>query len=124
MAYDFFDKDKPDPSVDNGTNAATNIKKNQQALRDCIIVGTFFNWSMTPRNSIDTGPPTDPTKPPLIKYVNGDEIIKSVLTWNASGSVTKVVYSYSSDSGQTYTTIKTKNITYDTNGNVTGTTWS
>ncbi|WP_448508794.1 hypothetical protein [Immundisolibacter sp.] len=70
----------------------------------------------------------DPLQPTGLSYSKSTERIRAALTWGTSGgeagNVTVAHYSYSSDSGASYDSIGVNTITYDGNGNVTGTTWS
>jgi hypothetical protein len=54
--------------------------------------------------------------------------VRATLTWGtvggAAGNVSAAVYEYSANSGSSYDAIGTKTITYDSNANVTATTWS
>lgn len=67
-------------------------------------------------------------QPQSLLYTKTTERVRAALTWGTAGgeagNVTVAVYGYSSDSGATYSTIKTNTITYDGSGNVTATTWS
>lgn len=67
-------------------------------------------------------------QPETLLYTKGTERVRAALTWGTTGgeagNVTVAIYSYSSDSGLTYSTIGTKTVTYDGSGNVVSTTWS
>lgn len=122
MAYTPFDPTKPDAATQNGTQFAASARTNMAALRDaCILGGGFpgFNLAVS-------GGTAD--QPALLTYSSGTERVKAALTWGTTGgeagNVTVAVYSYSSNSGGSYDTIKTKTVTYDGSGYVTATTWS
>lgn len=122
MTYAVFDQAKPDASSQNGTQFAQSTRDNLLALRDAIIAGTgFFGWAL----AITGGTADQPT---TFTYSAGVERVKIALTWGTSGgeagNVTQSVYSYSADSGSTYTTIATKTNTYDGNGYLTAVAWS
>lgn len=120
MAYDLFDPTLPDPSSENITSFGQSVRDNQAALRDAVIAGAFAGWDMTPSGGTAEQPAT-------LTYDKGSECIKIALTWGSSGgedgNVTQAVYSYSSNCSA-YDTMGTLTISYDANGNVTGTAWS
>lgn len=120
MAYNQFDDTLP-VSTATGPQTVTDIRDNQQAMRDMIVIGGINGWDMTASG----GTAEQPTQ---LLYINSTEYLKAALTWGSSGggdgNVTQSVYSYSSDSGSNYDTIGTFTPTYDTDGNVTATAWS
>lgn len=63
-----------------------------------------------------------------LSYTKGTERLRVALTWGTTGgeagNVTVAAYSYSANSGASYSAIKTKTITYTGLGNVAGSTWS
>lgn len=128
MAYPVYNGTKPDPTTDDGNAVCQAVRDNDQVIRDAVVSGNLSGWNMTPRNAADTGAPPDPTQPPMIKFEKSTEEIQMVITWGttggADGNPTQIIYKYSSNSGSTFDTIGTQTITYDANGNVTGTTWS
>jgi len=67
-------------------------------------------------------------QPANIIYANGVQRVKQAITWGTTLGATdnpeSIIYSYSSDSGNNYTVIKTETITYDTDANVTQTAWA
>lgn len=75
-----------------------------------------------------TGSNPAPDAPRVMTWTKSTERIRAALTWGTTGgeagNVTVAVYSYSSDSGATYSTIGTKTVTYDGSGNVVSTLWS
>jgi len=90
--------------------------------------GTYtVSASQTVASTAITGTNTA-AAPQSLAYTKSTERVRAALTWGTTGgeagSVTVAVYSYSSDSGATYSTIGTKTVTYDGSGNVTATTWS
>lgn len=66
--------------------------------------------------------------PQVISYTKGTERIRQAMTWGTAGgeagNVTVAAYSYSSDSGATYSAIGTETISYDASANVVSTLWS
>jgi hypothetical protein len=122
MTYTAFTASKPDPAADNGTQAFDYTRKNLLAIRDAAIMGGgFYGWPL----AISGGTAEQPT---TFTYSSGTERVKAVITWGSTGGATgnpqTVVYSYSSNSGGAYDTIGTKTVTYDSNGNVTATSWA
>lgn len=128
MAYPTYNGSNPNPTTQDIDVLCQSVRDNVQVVHDSVVSGAMPGWDMTPRNSADTGPPTNPEQPPLIKYVNGAQALHKTITWGTSGGAdgnpTQIAYKYSTDSGATFTTISTQSITYDANGNVTGTSWS
>ena len=122
MAYNQFDDTLP-VSTATGPQCITDIRDNQQAMRDMIIVGGMVGWNMT---ATEVGGTAE--QPELLTYAKSTERLKAVLTWGTSGggdgNVTQAIYSYSSDSGSNYDVIGTFTPTYDADGNVTSTAWS
>lgn len=120
MAYNQFDDTLP-VSTATGPQTVTDIRDNQQAMRDMIVLGGMVSWNM----AASGGTAEQPTQ---LLYSKSTERLKSALTWGTSGggdgNVTQAIYSYSSNSGTDYDTIGTLTPTYDTDGNVTATTWS
>lgn len=128
MAYTTLDETKPDPAVDNGTNAFDNTRTNMLALRDAVIGGTFPGWNL----SVSGG---TAEQPQYYTYSKGTERVRATLTWGtaggADGNVLSIVYEYSSNSGTNYAVMGDTGyplgkltISYDPDANVTGTTWS
>lgn len=122
MPYTLFDPALPNAATQNGTTFAASVRTNDAALRDaCILGGGFPGFNLAA-----TGGTAD--QPALLTYSKGTERVKAALTWGTTGgeagNVTVAVYSYSSDSGGTYSTIGTKTVTYNGSGYVTATTWS
>jgi hypothetical protein len=115
----------------------TNVRTNLLAMRDAIIAGTgwFPGWNMAAYDSGDTTPPaSDADKPAYLVYSKGTERVKLTITWGISGATdgwpTRLVASYSSNSGTDYDVIKGGatngyfDITYDASGYVTSAAWS
>ena len=106
------------------------------AMRDGLIfgVGLFPGWDVQAQDTGGTTPPADPAQPDEILASKGTERIKLVLTWGTSGgedgNVTRVVTSYSANSGTDYYVIKGGStngyldLTYDTDGNWLSAAWS
>ena len=67
-------------------------------------------------------------QPQAISCTKTTERLRAAITWGTAGgeagNPTVVAYSYSSDTGATYSAIGTKTITYDSLANVRNTTWS
>ena len=91
-AYEPFDKTKPDGTAD-GAKTMQDIRINQDALIDNIIIGSVKGWDDTHTYTGD-----DLTK---TETQNGVEIIKQEFTY-VSGDLTTETISYSPDSGGTY----------------------
>lgn len=122
MAYPTFDATKPTWVGQTGVELAQNVRDNVQAIRDaCVLGGGFPGWNCTPSGG--TAP-----EYAVLTYANGVERVKVELTWGTTGgedgNPTVAAYSYSADSGSTYSAIGTKTITYDADGYVTATNWS
>jgi phenylacetate-coenzyme A ligase PaaK-like adenylate-forming protein len=122
MAYVLFDPTTPDATAQTLTQMGQSERNNLKAVRDaCVMGGGFYGFNL----AVSGGTAGQPA---LLTYSRGTEQIKAALTWGTTGgeagSVTVAVYSYSADSGSTWATIGTKTITYDTNANVTATTWA
>ena len=122
MAYTLFDGSKPNPASQGITAFGQSARDNFNALRDaCIMGGGFYGFNL----AASGGTAAQPTQ---LLYSKSAERVRAALTWGTvggeAGNVTVAVYSYSSDSGGTYSTIGTKTVTYDGSGNVTTTTWS
>ena len=118
MTYTAFNGALPNGSSQTGTQFGQSARDNLNALRDaCIMGGGFYGWNMAATGGTAA-------QPALLTYSSGTERLKAALTWDGNGNVSVAVYSYSSDSGGSYSTIKTKTITYDGSQNVTATTWA
>ena len=128
MTYTAFDQSKPDPSTQAGTAELDSSRYNMQALRDALAATGIvqgFNYSQS-------GGTAD--KPTTAYYKRGAEWIRVGLTWGASGGgldcVATMTFDYSSDSGGNWDHMADLSgyyiltLTYDSNGNVTATTWS
>jgi len=119
MAYNQFDDALP-VSTATGPQVITDIRDNQQSMRDMIVIGGMQGWNMAATG----GTAAEPTQ---LLYSKGVERLKAALTWATSGgqdgNVTQAIYSYSSNSGGAYDVIGTFHVTYDTSGNVTATYW-
>ncbi len=107
MAYNPYNGAKPDPTADNGTAFGTNIRINDAALRDGIILGGMPGWTYAQSG----GSAAEPTQ---ILHSSGTERLKQDLTW-ASGNLTQVISSYSSNSGTAYDVLGTATASYSTN---------
>lgn len=120
MAYAAFNQTLPDGTA-NGAATLEDIRENQAALRDMILLGAAPGWSFTPSGGTAE-------QPDQILMSKGTERLRTVLTWGASGgsdgNVTQMVCSYSSNSGTSYDTVGTFTVSYDANGNVVSGVWS
>jgi len=122
MAYTHFDATKPTPVAKTITQMADDMRANLMALRDQIISAAGFeNWPATPAGGTNEQPAT-------ITYSNGTERWRKSITWGstggADGNPTQIVYEYSSNSGSSYDTVRTKTISWNSDGTWAGTTWS
>lgn len=121
MPYTPFDQTKPDPATQNITQFGTSIRTNEAAIRDMVVGMAPFGWNL----SITGGTPEQPGTSTLSK---GTERVRCVTTWGTSGGAannpTIMVYSYSANSGSTWDAIGTVTMAYDSNGNLTSSTWS
>ena len=120
MAYNQFDDTLP-VSTATGPQTVTDIRDNQQAMRDMIVIGGMVSWNMAA--TLGT-----PEQPELITYSKSTERLKAVLVWGTSGgadgNVSTATYSYSSNSGTNYDQIGILTITYNNDGNVISTAWT
>jgi hypothetical protein len=137
MAYTDFDPTAPDPSTDSPGTCFDETLANLLAMRDAVIAGTgyFPGWAMAAYDASNNTPPaSDADEPAYLVFSKGAERVKVVITWGASGVTdgwpTRLVTSYSSNSGTDYHVIKGGSdngyfdITYDASGNVTSAAWS
>jgi hypothetical protein len=128
MTYTAYDPALPDAATQNGTAFAGSTRANLQAMRDVIVaMGGMpgFNYSVSGGTA---------EQPASLFYKRGAEWIKVDLTWGttggADGNVTKAAYYYSSTSGGAYDGMVdgagnyVQAMSYDSNGNLTTTTWS
>lgn len=122
MAYTAFDKTKPDATTQAGSAFGASTKSNLLALRDSVVAGVVQGW-----NYSYTG--TDAGQPATVVWANGTERVQETYTWGTDGSLSKVVYRYSANSGTAYDTMVDSNgyfalsFAYDGSGNLTSTTW-
>lgn len=99
-----------------------NVYRNSDVSGTAIVMdGHYRAWALTPSGGTAE-------QPDVVTYAKGVERVRGTLTWGttggADGNVETAAYEYSNNSGSTYSTIGTKNLTYDAAGNVTLTTWS
>ena len=120
MAYAPFNQALPDGTA-NGAATLEDIRENQAALRDMILLGFSPGW-----NFAMSGGTAD--QPDQVLLSKSTERLRAVLTWGttggASGNVTQVVASYSANSGTTYDSIGTFTLSYDSDANVVSGNWS
>lgn len=101
------------------------------ALRNALMgsTGYFFAWNCRPENANGSIPVTNPAKPARVRWWKGALMLKTDITWS-DDAVTRVVMSYSSDTGATWTVLKAGltngycDFSYDLDGNLTAVTWS
>lgn len=137
MAYTDYVATTPDPTTQTPGQAFTSDRANLLALRDALIGGTGFmpGWSCVAQNTAGTSPPTTPAAPDQLLFSKGTERLKCALTWATDGNgdrskVTRIVVSYSANSGTLYDVIKGGstngyfNITYDANDNFLSSAWA
>lgn len=120
MSYTAFDGTKP-TTAQTRQAAITSILQNLLAVRDMTILGDApgFDFSVSGGTA---------AQPAIMYRKLGTEWIRASITWGSSGgsdgNPTVIVYSYSPDSGSNWNTIKTVTYAYDSDGNVTSSTWS
>ena len=102
------------------TRAITLPDADGALITDVTVLIENYPWAMSTSGGTAA-------KPDNIIYANGTQRVKEAITWGTTGGATDnpvtIVYSYSSNSGGAYTTIKTQTVTYDVDANVTGTSW-
>jgi hypothetical protein len=90
-------------------------------ITDVTALIENYPWAMSTSGGTEDMPAN-------IIYANGTQRVKEAITWGVAAGATDnpetIVYSYSSDSGNNYTVIKTETIAYTAAGNVTTTAWS
>ncbi len=127
MAYNGFQKDKPDGAVDNGTSVPANANRNDKALRDAIIGLVFgtFEFSIT----AGTG---DARRPQYMFWKDGSggsaTWIRATITWGTSAGAkynpTSIAWEYSANGGTSYDNMLAgaQALTWDASGNLTAVT--
>lgn len=119
MSYTDFAPLKPDPTTDDGTAVFVHTRENLLWLRDAAISGALMGWQL----AVSGGTPAQPAQ---WLYSKGTERVRLTITWGASGGPKgkpqAMAVDYSSDSGTTWLAIGTATITYDAQGNFTGST--
>jgi Neuraminidase (sialidase) len=137
MAYIDYDDNQPVPSGATLGTVMTNTRNNLRAMRDACLAmaGGFVGWDWDSYDSNDATPPVlTPDQPAYLIWSKGTLRVKAVLTWGTTGGeagqVTRIVYSYSADSGSTWDVLKGGSIngyydfTYNTDGVPTSGAWS
>lgn len=119
MAYTPYVIGYPDGSTGTGTSFSTQLQENLNALLHGLTLGAIKAWNMSV--TIGTG---SADAPQFITLSNGVYRLRKTITWAGSGSVTSVLYEFSSNSGSSYDTIGTCTFTYDGSDNLTSWTWS
>ena len=121
MTYTAFDKSKPDATSQAGTAFGQSAKANDNALRDAIVASTMPGWAYS-----YTGTASQPT---TAVWSMGTEKVQETYTWGTDGSLTKVAYRYSADTGTNYEPLVDPSgnfvctFSYDGSGNLTSTSW-
>ena len=121
MAYTAFDKSKPDATTQAGTAFGASTKSNLLALRDSAVASTMQGWNYSYTGTAD--------QPTTVVWSNGTERVQESYTWGTDGTVTKVAYRYSSNSGTAYDAMADASgyfvhtFTYDGSGNLTASSW-
>ena len=121
MPYTAFDRTKPDATTQAGTAFGASAKSNLLALRDSAVASTMQGW-----NYSYTGSASEPT---TVVWSFGTERVQETYTWGTDGSVSKVAYRYSSNSGTAYDPMADASgnfvhtFTYDGSGNLTASSW-
>lgn len=120
MTYQAFDGTKP-TTAQTRQAAITSILENGLALRDATVLMAFKGWNYSASGGTAA-------QPQYVYLKSGSEWLRSTLTWGttggADGNVTVAVHEYSANGGSSYSTIGTETMTYDSDGNITATTWS
>ena len=121
MAYIPFDASSPDGATQNGAAVTSVIRTNQAALRDGLVTLTFRGWSLNVNGA-------DKTAPSAWVYSKGSESIKALPTYLttgvASGMISRMLYTYSSDGFVSEVTIGAKNLSYDASAIFVSSYWS
>lgn len=122
MAYDQFDEALPSGSQ-NGATLADSIRKNQNALRDMVLMGVFAGWSGVPTVGTGTN-----HRPQIWTFSKGVQRLRTTTTWGTSGGANHnpvtVYCEYSGNSGSSWDPIGTLNLTYNADKSPAGFTWS
>jgi hypothetical protein len=112
VSYDAFDPARPDLAFGGATRSSEIVetRANLTALADMIAaLGAMDLFNTT----IGAGPADAPTQ---ILETNGAQIVKIDITYGAgvtAGLPTVIVYSKSTDTGATYSSIRTLTVSYD-----------
>lgn len=109
MPYIQFDGTKPDPTVDNGTTACSNIRLNEAAIRDAAMMGSMPGWQFN-----QAGPTDEPT---VLSFTKGTESLYQNVTWSG-GNITQIVTSYQPNTATALAAVATAVMTY-TSGELT-----
>lgn len=124
MAYTAYNPAKPVTSPDTRQVTIDAIRTNQNALRDALVSQMISGWDY----SVSGG---TAEQPQYMYFKNGVEWLRVTLTWGttggADGNVTIAVIHYSGNSGGAWdamTPYSTVTLAYDSNANLTTTTWS
>lgn len=97
-----------------------NIAGTTQQIEDVkLVMSGGFGWNISVADT-ETPASITYTKPNTANAVK----VKTDLTWDTSGNVTKIIYKWSSNTGGSWITVIAENIAYNSSGLVTGITWS
>lgn len=123
MTYAAFTASRPDVAAGGATRSSEigYARSNLTALADMLAAfAGMDNFNVT----ISAGTADVPTE---VLATNGSQVVKVALTYGSGVTadlVTVVTLSKSTDSGSTYSSIRTCTITYDGSGDFVSTTWS
>lgn len=115
MSYPHYQPDKP-VMTDTGQQIVDVTRTNLMAMRDAVILGALPGWA-------ESYGGVDPAHPDYMMWVHADEQLRASYTWEGD-TPTVVTYDYSSDAGNTWQTIGTETLEWDSSGTLPTTTWS
>ncbi len=119
--FPVFDISKPDATSQTLTGMGQSMRDQLTFMRSCLVTGSLIGFSC----QLGGGTVAQPA---FEAYSRGVERINGQITWGstggAAGSPQSIRYTYSSDSGSTWTTIGTITYSFDASGAVTGWAWS
>lgn len=112
---------EPDATTQTLTAMGQSMREQLIIVRTALASGTLWGWFETPSGGTEE-------QPSVITYGLGVERIRATITWGstggATGNPTAILYEYSSDSGSTWATVGTMNLSWTASGNSGGITWS
>lgn len=128
MAYTKYQVNVPD-ITDSGQDVIDDARENLEALRDAVVAGIFPDWDMSV--TAGTGSASEPQRIEWRKDGTGVLAIRAEITWGTSGgsdgNPTSVEYEFTGNrtaSSPTWETMGTVSYTYDSDGNVTASSWA